>query len=128
MGLFAKLFRRGGGATVAEPPEAPRPVAPPVISEADQAHARATDRLMAVVDALDTPLDKSADGADFDPNIAVVSNTPRERYLDMVRRAKDYIAAGDIFQVVLSQRFEAPFDLPPFALYRALRRTNPSPY
>ena len=46
----------------------------------------------------------------------------------MVLRAKEYIAAGDIFQVVLSQRFEAPFTLPPFALYRALRRVNPSPY
>ena len=46
----------------------------------------------------------------------------------MVARAKDYISAGDIFQVVLSQRFEAPFALPPFALYRALRRINPSPY
>jgi anthranilate synthase component 1 len=46
----------------------------------------------------------------------------------MVVRAKEYIAAGDIFQVVLSQRFEAPFRLPPFALYRALRRVNPSPY
>ena len=46
----------------------------------------------------------------------------------MVLRAKEYIAAGDIFQVVLSQRFEAPFALAPFALYRALRRVNPSPY
>ena len=46
----------------------------------------------------------------------------------MVRKAKEYIAAGDVFQVVLAQRFEAPFTLPPFSLYRALRRTNPSPY
>jgi len=46
----------------------------------------------------------------------------------MVRKAKDYILAGDIFQVVLSQRFRLPFRLPPFALYRALRRTNPSPF
>jgi anthranilate synthase component 1 len=46
----------------------------------------------------------------------------------MVARAKEYIAAGDAFQIVLSQRFEAPFTLPPFSLYRALRRTNPSPY
>ena len=46
----------------------------------------------------------------------------------MVARAKEYIGAGDIFQVVLSQRFSAPFTLPPFALYRALRRTNPSPF
>ena len=46
----------------------------------------------------------------------------------MVERAKEYIAAGDVFQVVLSQRFEAPFSLPPFALYRALRRVNPAPF
>ena len=46
----------------------------------------------------------------------------------MVLKAKDYILAGDIFQVVLSQRFEAPFALPPFALYRALRRVNPAPF
>jgi anthranilate synthase component 1 len=46
----------------------------------------------------------------------------------MVERAKDYIGAGDAFQIVLSQRFSAPFTLPPFSLYRALRRTNPSPF
>jgi anthranilate synthase component 1 len=46
----------------------------------------------------------------------------------MVERAKEYIRAGDIFQVVPSQRFTLPFDLPPFALYRALRRLNPSPF
>ena len=49
-------------------------------------------------------------------------------YETMVLRAKDYIEAGDIFQVVLSQRFTAPFSLPPMALYRALRRVNPSPF
>ena len=46
----------------------------------------------------------------------------------MVEQAKEYIRAGDIFQVVPSQRFSLPFDLPPFALYRALRRLNPSPF
>src|SRR3546814_15279325 len=46
----------------------------------------------------------------------------------MVAAAKDYISAGDIFQVVLAQRFTAPFPLPPLALYRALRRINPSPF
>lgn len=61
-------------------------------------------------------------------SIAVTSNTSRDDYFDMVARAKDYITAGDIFQVVLSQRFSADFSLPPTALYRALRRTNPSPY
>jgi len=49
-------------------------------------------------------------------------------YADMVLRAKAYIAAGDIFQVVLAQRFTCPFPLPPFDLYRALRRINPSPF
>ena len=51
-----------------------------------------------------------------------------DRYADMVATAKDYIAAGDIFQVVLAQRFSAPFPLPPFELYRSLRRINPSPF
>ncbi len=60
--------------------------------------------------------------------IAVKSNTSTAQYAAMVDRAKEYIRAGDIFQVVLSQRFEADFTLPPTALYRALRRTNPSPY
>src|SRR3546814_4328272 len=46
----------------------------------------------------------------------------------MVAAAQDYIVAGDIFQVVLAQRFTAPFALPPFELYRALRRVNPSPF
>ncbi len=60
--------------------------------------------------------------------IDVTSNTSKAEYAGMVERAKEYIRAGDIFQVVLSQRFEAEFTLPPTALYRALRRTNPSPY
>ncbi len=57
-----------------------------------------------------------------------VSNVTREHYHRMVERAKAYIRAGDIFQVVPSQRFTIPFELPPFALYRALRRLNPSPF
>jgi anthranilate synthase component 1 len=52
----------------------------------------------------------------------------REAFHAVVRRAKEYILAGDVFQVVPSLRFSVPFALPPFALYRALRRTNPSPY
>ncbi len=50
------------------------------------------------------------------------------QYAAMVGRAKDYIEAGDVFQVVLAQRFTCPFTLPPLALYRALRRVNPSPF
>ncbi len=49
-------------------------------------------------------------------------------YKSLVARAKEYIAAGDIFQVVLAQRFTCPFELPPLDLYRALRRVNPSPF
>ena len=53
---------------------------------------------------------------------------PASDYEAMVLKAKDYIEAGDIFQVVLAQRFTCPFTLPPLALYRALRRINPSPF
>ena len=96
---------------------------------AKMALARAVERLSAIVDALDRPLDKSAAASDAGPlDVTPRSNTTAEEFKRMVLRAKDYIAAGDIFQVVLSQRFEAPFALPPFALYRALRRVNPSPY
>ncbi len=56
------------------------------------------------------------------------SNISRGEFFKMVAKAKEHIAAGDIFQVVLSQRFESSFELPPLELYRALRRTNPSPF
>jgi anthranilate synthase component 1 len=104
------------------------PVRPLPAIAAAHAHARAVERLTAVVEALDASLDKAAEHVELRFDQEIVSNTPPERYLAMVARAKEYIAAGDIFQVVLSQRFEAPFALPPFALYRALRRVNPSPY
>ena len=58
----------------------------------------------------------------------VTSNTPKNKFFEMVAKAKDYILAGDIFQVVLGQSFSMPFDLPGFALYRSLRRLNPSPF
>jgi len=62
------------------------------------------------------------------PSLEVRSNLPRARFLEMVRTAKEYIAAGDIYQVVLSQRFEADVSVDPFTVYRALRHVNPSPY
>ena len=58
----------------------------------------------------------------------VQSNTSEAEFNAMVIKAKEYIVAGDVFQVVLSQRFTSRFDLPAFSLYRALRRVNPSPY
>ena len=63
------------------------------------------------------------------PNgVEFTAQLPAEKYAEMVLRAKDYIEAGDIFQVVLAQRFTTPFPLPPIELYRALRRINPSPF
>ncbi len=105
------------------------PVRPEPGVTAGVALVRAEERLSAVVDALDRPLDKSAAGPDTGPpDVPAKSNTTPAEYRDMVLKAKDYILAGDIFQVVLSQRFEAPFTLPPFSLYRALRRVNPAPF
>ena len=104
------------------------PVRPDAGMNARDAYNRASDRLTEIVEALDRPLDRSAETADVDLEADVVSNTTPADYMAMVAKAKDYIAAGDIFQVVLSQRFEAPFPLPPFALYRALRRINPAPF
>jgi anthranilate synthase component 1 len=105
------------------------PVRPEAGVDAKAALARATERLSAIVDQLDKPLDKSLAEYDEGPlDVPPVSNTTPDEYKAMVLKAKDYIAAGDAFQIVLAQRFEAPFTLPPFSLYRALRRTNPSPY
>ncbi len=93
------------------------------------AYAQAAERVMDAVRELDrTP---AAATRDLGPDHVLpepVSNTSHADYLGMVEKAKEYIRAGDIFQVVPSQRWAQPFDLPPFALYRALRRTNPSPY
>jgi anthranilate synthase component I len=60
--------------------------------------------------------------------IAVRSNISKEKFVEIVKTAKEYIAAGDIYQVVLSQRFEADITTDPFTIYRALRHVNPSPY
>jgi anthranilate synthase component I len=105
------------------------PVRPHQAITAKAALALARERLAQIVEALDRPLDKSAAEFHSGPlKVAPRSNTTPAEFKRMVARAKEYIAAGDIFQVVLSQRFEAPFRLPAFSLYRALRRVNPSPY
>jgi anthranilate synthase component 1 len=105
------------------------PVRPQPGISARMAYERAQERLEAVVSALEGPLPTEAavDIANL-PEPDIVSNTEEAAYHEMVARAQEYIRAGDIFQVVLSQRFEAPFALPPFALYRALRRVNPAPF
>jgi anthranilate synthase component 1 len=105
------------------------PVRPEAGLSAEIAFTRAGERISKIVDALDAPLKHSPpDGKPGPLTVWPSSNTTPAEYERMVLAAKDYIAAGDIFQVVLSQRFEAPFELPPFNLYRALRRVNPAPF
>ena len=105
------------------------PIRPEPGLSAKAAHARAVERINAVVDALEGPLDMAASEGAKDFRVSEPrSNTSPDEYKAMVLKAKEYIAAGDIFQVVLSQRFETEYTLPPFSLYRALRRVNPSPF
>jgi hypothetical protein len=105
------------------------PVRPRPGVTAKAAYEAALARLDGIVATLEAPLDHRDAGCDPQMLTAEpVSNTPKPRFLEMVERAKEYIRAGDIFQVVLSQRFTAPFELPAFALYRALRRVNPAPF
>ena len=74
------------------------------------------------------PLPAGTVARDDSPATPMPSNLTREQHAAMVARAKEYIAAGDIFQVVLGQRFERTSEAAPFAVYRALRAVNPSPY
>ncbi|MGD1926793.1 MAG: anthranilate synthase component I [Paracoccaceae bacterium] len=97
----------------------------------DDAYLSGTNRLQDALTALDrapsyTPVtpQPSAPVRDVNP----ISNTTHPEYLEMVEKAKEYIRAGDIFQVVPSQRWAVALEVPPFALYRSLRRLNPSPY
>ena len=105
------------------------PIRPRPNVSAKAAYEAAQTRLEAIVAALERPLDHAPPAVD--PTLVAdkaASNTTEAEFLAMVAKAKDYIGAGDAFQIVLSQRFTARFDLPAFSLYRALRRVNPSPY
>ncbi|MCP4328826.1 MAG: anthranilate synthase component I [Alphaproteobacteria bacterium] len=89
----------------------------------------ARERLADVVSDLERNLPyRREPAADLQTLPEPESNVSRAAYHAMVERAKEYIRAGDIFQVVASQRFRLPFRLPPFTLYRSLRRLNPSPF
>lgn len=93
----------------------------------DRAHQRLADTVIELEHSLGTH--KSArSNPQQKPASSPTSNISRERYHEIVNAAKEYIVAGDLFQVVPSQRFMVPFKLPPFSLYRALRRLNPSPF
>jgi anthranilate synthase component 1 len=104
------------------------PVWPEHGVDARAAYARASERLGDAIADLERPAPASPVLADLPAGAAIESNMTHDEYLAMVARAKEYILAGDIFQVVPSQRFRRPFALPPLALYRALRRLNPSPF
>jgi anthranilate synthase component 1 len=104
------------------------PVRPREGVNARQAYNGAVDRIAAVVERLEGPLARHEMDVDTPCMGEPGSNTSPDEFHAMVARAKAYIEAGDIFQVVLSQRFEAGYALSPFSLYRALRRVNPSPF
>ena len=105
------------------------PVFPDDGIDARAAYMRAQERIEETMTALDSALPANVEApANLTPNARIESNMTKENYFSVVARAKDYIRAGDIFQVVPSQRFRRPFALPPFSLYRALRRLNPSPF
>lgn len=94
-----------------------------------QAYLAAKKRIEQIAKRLQGPLDQRHHTKDVDTKkIAFRSNLTTDAFGGMVDKAKEYIKAGDIFQVVLSQRFEADFALPPIALYRSLRHMNPSPF
>ncbi len=92
------------------------------------AYAQAAERVMDSLRDLDRAPPAQRDFGETAPIGDMVSNFTHEGYKAAVERAKDYIRAGDIFQVVPSQRWSQRFAEPPFALYRSLRRTNPSPF
>ena len=100
--------------------------------DAETAYQGASGRLAAALEAIEraplraTPVTPVT--AVAAPALEAVSNTTHAEYLEMVERAKEYVRAGDVFQVVPSQRWALALDVEPFSLYRAIRRINPSPY
>lgn len=99
-----------------------------------QAYQQACDRVTALVSKLQLPLSGKDTVLEWTPpesatqELSYTSNTQASQFCANVEKAKDYIRAGDIFQVVLSQRLSAEYSSEPFALYRSLRLINPSPY
>ena len=102
----------------------------------EEAYQQACDRVSQLVDKLQSPLSQQDTLLEWQPpggkgrevGDIYSSNTPREQFCANVEKAKDYIKAGDIFQVVISQQLSTEYTGEPFALYRSLRLINPSPY
>ncbi len=104
------------------------PIYPQPGLSAQQAWDQAQAALAQADAALLRPLPHAAPPVALPPQPEPQSNLTKAEFMATVDRMKEYIAAGDIFQAVPSQRFSVPFALPPFALYRALRRINPAPF
>ena len=94
----------------------------------DESYARAEARLQELLAALDTPLRHTERRGSGTAEPAAKGNVTDEEYQAMVRRAQEHIAAGDAFQIVLSQRLTGETSVAPFQIYRSLRILNPSPY
>ncbi len=96
-------------------------------SDVAGAYGRACQKVAALEAALEGPVPRQ-DTSRKDGQLQLRSNIGKEAFCEAVARAREYILAGDILQVVLSQRLEMEPGVPPFRIYRALRRVNPSPY
>ncbi|MEK6725401.1 MAG: anthranilate synthase component I [Deltaproteobacteria bacterium] len=94
--------------------------------DAESAYSEAVARIDAIIGRLRAPL--PGIGSDGGGKAEITPEMTKEAYLEMVRKAKEYIKAGDIIQVVPSQRFRAELTAAPFNIYRALKLINPSPY
>ena len=96
--------------------------------DAEEAYQRAQDKIQQIISLLHKPyFFPEIECYGYEP-VKVTSNMEPEYFKHIVTKAKEYITAGDIIQVVLSQRFQAKLEGDPFNIYRALRRINPSPY
>lgn len=96
--------------------------------DAGALYREACTEIDAVVDRIRAPLEPEAPQEPIRAPMDVRRSMEREAYHEIVKRAKEYIEAGDIFQVVLSQQYRIPLQVDPFTIYRHLRRINPSPY
>jgi anthranilate synthase component 1 len=104
------------------------PVYPSPDVAAETAWAQAQGRLDEAEAALERPLPHQPPPVMLPDPPTPGSNFSKAGFIAAVDRCREYIAAGDAFQIVISQRFSVPFALPPFSLYRALRRINPAPF
>ena len=104
------------------------PVRPSEKLNGEEAFEKALERIENAITRLNGPLPERPNFDATEITTERTSNFTKSEFLGVVERAKEYIRAGDAFQIVPAQRFETPFNRPPFDLYRALRRLNPSPF